>query len=136
MSAVWKNPPFEVSTVNSSDLWMAPIIHYLTHDELPDDKIEAHRLRAKAARFTILDAQLLKRSFSKPYPKCVTLEEANYILAKLYQGEYGNHARGRSLANLALAAGYYWPTMRSESTNYVRCCKSYQHFAQVSHLRP
>ena len=78
---------------------MMPILHYLAHDELPDDKNEAPCLRAKAARFTILDYQLLKRSFFDPYLKCVTPKEKNNIMAELHQGECGNLAGGRSLAN-------------------------------------
>ena len=78
---------------------MTPILRYLTHDELLEDKNEACSLRAKVARFAIFNGQLLKRSFSEPYLKYVTPEEANYIMAELYQGECGNHAGGRSLAN-------------------------------------
>ncbi|KAL5547014.1 hypothetical protein UlMin_006701 [Ulmus minor] len=103
----WEKPPAEVVTVDSSGSWMTPILQYLVHDELPNDKNEARRLRAKAARFSILDGQLLRRSFSGPYLKCVTPSEANYILAELHEGECGNHSGGRSLANRALTAGYY-----------------------------
>ncbi len=49
-------------------------------------RTKARHLRAKAARFTILDGQLLKRSFFGPYLKCITPTEANYILAELHQG--------------------------------------------------
>ena len=70
--AVWKDPPAEVTTIDASDSWMTPIVRYLTSDELPDDKNEARRLRAKAARFTIHDGKLLNRSFFGPYLRCVT----------------------------------------------------------------
>ncbi|KAL5556089.1 hypothetical protein UlMin_038325 [Ulmus minor] len=70
--AVWKDPPAEVTTIDASDSWLTPIVRYLTSDELPEDKNEARRLRAKAARFTIHDGKLLKRSFSGPYLRCVT----------------------------------------------------------------
>ncbi|KAL5566007.1 hypothetical protein UlMin_029171 [Ulmus minor] len=65
----WEKPPAEVVTVDSSGSWMTPILQYLAHDELPSDKNEARHLRAKAARFSILDGQLLQRSFSGPYLK-------------------------------------------------------------------
>ncbi|KAL5551104.1 hypothetical protein UlMin_001280 [Ulmus minor] len=129
----WEKPPAEVVTVDSSGPWMTPILQYLAHDELPIDKNEARRLRAKAARFTILDEQLIRRSFSGPYLKCVTPSEANYILAELHEGECGNHSGGRSLANRILTAGYYWPTMRSDSVSFVQKCDSCQRFAQVTH---
>ena len=105
--AVWKNPPAEVIIIDTTDSWITPILHYLTHYELPNNKIEARLLWAKAARFTILDGQLLRRSFSGPYLKCVTLTEADNILAKFHQRECGNHISGRNLANQALTAGYH-----------------------------
>ncbi|KAL5565555.1 hypothetical protein UlMin_028719 [Ulmus minor] len=104
---------------------------YLTRDELPEDKNEARRLRAKAARFTIHDGKLLKRSFSGPYLRCVTLVEASHILSELHEGECRNHSGGRSLANKALTAGYYWPTMRSNSTSHVKRCDSCQRFTSI-----
>ena len=78
---------------------MTLILCYLTNDELLSDKNAAQHLKAKAPWLTILNCQLLRRSFSGPYLKCVTLIEASYILDELHQGEYANHARGRSLAN-------------------------------------
>ncbi|KAL5570327.1 hypothetical protein UlMin_026902 [Ulmus minor] len=122
--AVWKDPPAEVTTIDAFDSWMTPIVSYLTSDELPEDRNEARRLRAKAARFTIHDGKLLKRSFSGPYLRCVTPVEASHILSELHDGECGNHS------------GYYWPTMRSDSTSHVKRCDSCQCFAAVSHLPP
>ena len=113
---------------------MTPIILYLTNDELPLDKSTAQCLWAKAARFTIFDSHLLRMSFSEPYLRCVTPIKANHILVELHQGEYDNHAGGCNLINRAFFAGYYWPTIRSDSTNYVKRCDSYQRFVEVSHL--
>ncbi|KAL5539209.1 hypothetical protein UlMin_043494 [Ulmus minor] len=79
--AVWKDHPTEVTTIDASDSWMTHIVRYLTSDELPEDRNEARRLRAKAARFTIHDGELLKRSFSGPYLRCVTPVEASHILS-------------------------------------------------------
>ena len=96
---VLKDPPAEVTPIEVSNSWMTHILRYLTSDELLYDKNEARCLRAKARGFTILNGQLLKRSFFEPYLKCVTPIEASYILAELYQEECGNHVGGRSLAN-------------------------------------
>ncbi|KAL5575765.1 hypothetical protein UlMin_017464 [Ulmus minor] len=90
--AVWKDPPAEVTTIDASDSWMTPIVHYLTSDELPEDRNEARRLRAKVARFTIHDGKLLKRSFSGPYLRCATPVEASHILSELHDGKCGNHS--------------------------------------------
>ena len=63
---------------------MTPIIRYLKNDELSLDKNTAKCFRAKATRFTILNFQLLRRSFSGPYLRYVIPTEANYILAEIH----------------------------------------------------
>ena len=37
---IWKDPPVEVTTIDTSNSWMTPIMCYLTSDELPEDKNE------------------------------------------------------------------------------------------------
>ncbi|KAL5577651.1 hypothetical protein UlMin_019350 [Ulmus minor] len=110
---------------------MITIFQYLAHNQLPRDKNEARCLLAKVARFTILDGQLLRRSFSGPYLKCVMPTEANYVLAELHEGACGNYFGEHSLANRALMVGYYWPTMRSDSISFVQKCDSCHRFAQI-----
>ncbi|KAK4833332.1 hypothetical protein QYF36_002949 [Acer negundo] len=56
----------------------------------------------------------------------------------LLQGvkECGNHSGARSLSTRAIKAGYYWPTMRSDSQNHLKTCDKCQRFALASHLPP
>ena len=64
---------------------MTPIISFLQDDHLPQDVEEAKKVRKRAARFTILNDTLYKRSFSMPYLKCVDEEVAKYILEEIYE---------------------------------------------------
>ncbi|XP_060972398.1 uncharacterized protein LOC133038310 [Cannabis sativa] len=119
--AVWKKEEEEeVNDVANEKTWMTPIIEYLEKDVLPEDKNEARRVKAQAARFSIIRGKLYKRSYSGPYLRCVNPAEAKYILAELHEGECGNHSGGRSLAHRALTQGYYWPSMRADSSEYTR----------------
>ncbi|XP_022850732.1 uncharacterized protein LOC111372594 [Olea europaea var. sylvestris] len=95
---------------------------YLQNDELPPDKNEARRTKAKATRFCIIDGKLN--------------EEVEYVLAELHEGECGNHSGARSLVHRALTAGYYWLTMWTDSVNHVKKYNRCQRFANVSHLPP
>ena len=133
--AIWKEKSEDVSTVNSG-YWATPIYKYLQDGILPDDRNESRKIQRQAARFALFDGQLLKRSYSGPYLKCITPEEAQYVLAELHEGECGNHSEGRSLASRALTAGSYWPTMRADSASFTRRCDKCQRFSQVSHLPP
>ncbi|XP_060969882.1 uncharacterized protein LOC133037084 [Cannabis sativa] len=133
--ATWK-PNEDVKSLNEQDNWMTPIMQYLEDGTLPHDKNESRKLRAKAARFTLYNGKLYRRSFSGPLLRCLLPAESNYILQELHQGECGNHSGHRSLCNKALTIGYYWPTMRADSYNFVQQCDKCQRFAQISHLPP
>ena len=115
---------------------MTPITLYLSSGELPNDKSEARRVKAKASCFTLLDGQLYRRSYLGPLLRCVTDNEAKHVLTELHAGECGNHSGARSLAHRALTAGYYWPTMKANAIDFVKRCDPCQRHSQISHLPP
>ena len=81
---------------------MVPIIHYLKEGWLPVDKTEARKIQTKVARFVIIDDVLYRRRYSLLYLRCASLEEAYYVICKIHEGTYGNHAGPRSLAGKVL----------------------------------
>ena len=81
--------------------WMDPIRIYIATGELPDDRNIAHKIQIQSARFSIVDGQLYKRSLGRPYLKCLTPEQGQYVLAELHEGVCGNHPGGRTLAHRA-----------------------------------
>ncbi|XP_060974557.1 uncharacterized protein LOC133039666 [Cannabis sativa] len=78
--------------------WMTPIVAYLEKGILPDDKVEAKKLRQRAARYVMYDKRLYRRSFSQPLLKCIDGEDCDYILREVHRGICGNHTGGNSLA--------------------------------------
>ena len=56
------------------------------------------------------------------------------MLAELHEGVCGNHPGGRTLAHRAHTQGYYWPTMKSGATDYVRKCDRCQRYAPILRL--
>ncbi|KAL5570185.1 hypothetical protein UlMin_026760 [Ulmus minor] len=88
---------------------MDPIIDYLKICKVPEDKNQARRLRIKAARYTLLDGVLYKKSFSGPLLRCIIREESEVVLKSIHSGVCGNHSGGQSLAHKALTAGYLMP---------------------------
>ena len=91
----------------SKESWMDPIIDYLRNSKELEDKSQVRKLRIKAARYTLLDEVLYKKSFFGPLLRCVTKEESKAILNSIHSGVRGNHSGGRSLAHKALTAGYF-----------------------------
>ncbi|XP_062088976.1 uncharacterized protein LOC133795541 [Humulus lupulus] len=84
---VWK-PQEEVKDVSENISWMTPIIQYLTDGTLPQDRSESRKIRAKAARFTLYDGKLYKRSFFGPLLRCLTLAETHYVLTELHEDDF------------------------------------------------
>lgn len=78
--------------------WMAPIWKYLTQNILPENPLEARKLRKQASWFTIMRGSLYRRAFSGPYLKCLTKEKGEYVMAEFHEGISGMHNGGRVLA--------------------------------------
>ncbi|KAM1317989.1 hypothetical protein ACFX2H_003172 [Malus domestica] len=61
------------------------------------------------------------------------------VLSSVHEGVCGNHSRGRSLAQKALKASYYWPTMHQDakklykSTTAANATSQYQHCLLLSY---
>ena len=117
---------------NSS--WMSPIICYFKEGKMPTDKIEACKLRIRASHFLLLGGTLYKMGFSRPHLRCLTLEEANYVIKEVHEGVYGNHSEARALAHKLTRAGYYWPSFLHDATQYVKTCDKCQRFTNVPRL--
>ena len=111
--------------------WMDPIRLYITIGELPDDRGMAHKIQIQATRFSLVDGQLYKRSLGRPYLKCLTPEQGQYVLAELHEGICGNHPGGRTLAHRAHTQGYYWQTMKADAADYVKKCDPCQRMSPI-----
>ena len=134
--AVWKQPEQSTNTIDTQS-WMTPIIEYLLHGTLPEDKNESRKLRTKAARFTLSSDRLYERSFTGPLLRCLNLAEEKYILTELHEGECGNHSGSRSLCNKALTTRLLWPRMRKDSFDLSRSATSARGLLKchICHLR-
>ena len=69
-----------------------------------------------------------------PYLKCVDKEKAQYILAEIHQGIYGDHAGPKSLVNKAIRISYFWPTMQVDAIELVKKCDRCQRYGNVQRL--
>ena len=79
---------------------MDSIIQFLKEDILPEERLEANKVRRKATRFWLSENQkLYKRSFSGPYLLCVPSEMTESLLEELHEGICRSHTGGRSLAH-------------------------------------
>ncbi|KAL0439920.1 UNVERIFIED_CONTAM: hypothetical protein Slati_2475000 [Sesamum latifolium] len=61
------------------------------------------------------------------------LLEGIHILQEIHSGCYGAHASTRILANKALRAGYFWPTMKQDAIRLVSKCERCQKYSSLIH---
>uniref|UniRef100_A0A2N9F0N5 Integrase catalytic domain-containing protein n=1 Tax=Fagus sylvatica TaxID=28930 RepID=A0A2N9F0N5_FAGSY len=116
--------------------WMSPIVRYLKEGRLPTDKMEARKLRIRASHFQLLDGILYKMGFSRPHLRCLSPEEANYVIREVHEGICGNHSGARALAHKLTRAGYYWPSLLHDAAQYVKTCDKCQRFANIPRAPP
>ncbi|KAL5549045.1 hypothetical protein UlMin_004276 [Ulmus minor] len=120
--------PEQVGSIVIRPCWMDPIISFLRDGTLPADKFEARRLRFRSARYFLDKGKLYKKGFSSPSLLCLDEDRVKFTLEEVHAGVCGNHSSGRNLAHRILRQGYYWPTIKTDSLDFVRKCDKCQPF--------
>jgi hypothetical protein len=125
-----------ILSIEEASDWRQETISYLQNGTLPSEKKSVMQLRMRAGRFTMVNGLLYKKGFTLPLLKCISTEEGNYVLWKIYEGICGSHSGARVLAHKAVRAGFYWPNMNKDSTKIVRYCDKCQRFANITKQPP
>ena len=55
--------------------WAQPILKFLVNKELPTDETSARQIQRRAAAYTIVNRELVRRSITGVYQRCVELEQ-------------------------------------------------------------
>ncbi|KAG2725657.1 hypothetical protein I3760_01G076300, partial [Carya illinoinensis] len=87
--------------------WANSVVEYLNKGKLPEKNDEARKIRRKAVRFILIDRVIYKRAFSTQLLRCISLQEAQYILIEIYERICRNHSRKKTLAKKTVRVGYY-----------------------------
>ncbi|GJY81610.1 reverse transcriptase domain-containing protein [Tanacetum coccineum] len=118
----------EVATLVEEEepTWMIPIMEYLKDETFPDDRKDASKLRINARQYELLEGVLYRRSFLKPWLRCVGPLQADYVIREIHEGSCSMHAGPRSVVAKAMRLGYYWPTMHRDARNMIRTCNDCQ----------
>ena len=98
----------QVNQIRAGSSWMDSIIQFLKEDILPEEKIEADKIRRKATSYWLSeDHKLYKRSFSGPYLLCVHPELTESLLEEMHEGICRSHTGDKSLAHRVITQGYW-----------------------------
>ena len=123
--------PINIRKNSSESNWTTQLVSYLKNGALPDGKEATRKLKVQAARFVLIRDVLYKRGFFYPYLRCLSPEEADYVMREVHEGIYRNHSGSRSLVHKLIQDGYYWPTMQKDVQTYVKAYDKCQRFSNV-----
>ncbi|XP_073278732.1 uncharacterized protein [Primulina huaijiensis] len=68
-----------------------------------------------------------------PLLRCLSYQEADYVLREVHEGCCGNHLGAYALARKVLLAGYSWPSVLHDAQEIVMSCDSCQRHARLHH---
>ncbi|KAL0433795.1 UNVERIFIED_CONTAM: hypothetical protein Slati_2713800 [Sesamum latifolium] len=92
-----------------------------------------HQNKKQSHPFPNARRTLYKKSFTHPLLRCLSQEESLHILKEIHNGCCGSHVGTWALANKALRAGYFWPTMKQDARYLVNKCEKCQRHATLIH---
>ncbi|XP_057755592.1 uncharacterized protein LOC130974751 [Arachis stenosperma] len=112
--------------------WLDPITNFLEHGKLPNDEKDAAKLRREAAKYAVIQGQLFRKGLNQPLLKCLRPDQTDYVLREVHEGCCGHHIGGKALARKLIRAGYYWPSMMTDSKEFVKKCVKCQQNANFA----
>ncbi|XP_014523956.1 uncharacterized protein LOC106780210 [Vigna radiata var. radiata] len=134
---VLSEPSIECHTIstpcnpNDQNCWKEEIIRLIRKQEA------GHNLQAeetkKISRYCLIGDDLYRRGYVTPIMKCLSTEEATYVLQELHHGICGRHTGGRALKARVLRAGFFWPTLEQDYISFSQKCVSCQKHGNVFH---
>ncbi|KAL0445450.1 UNVERIFIED_CONTAM: hypothetical protein Slati_2267700 [Sesamum latifolium] len=125
--------PLAVQPITMGEDWRTPIIKWIEEGLLPKNRWEAARVKTRATRFIMQEHILYNKSYTHPLLRCLSTEEGIHILQEIHSGCCGAHTGTRILANKALRAGYFWPTMKQDAIRLVSKCERCQKHSSLIH---
>ena len=104
-------------------------------------KTSQHRVMQKAmklqcSRYTMINQDLYQRGYLTSLLKCITKDQAEYVLKEIHEGVCDIHSRARTMVAKVLKASYYWLILQGGYAKYVKKCAKCQEFGPLHHLKP
>ncbi|GJV13785.1 reverse transcriptase domain-containing protein [Tanacetum coccineum] len=94
----------KIASTSFAHLSEQVLVKYLKDGTLPEDKKEVSKLCIKARQYELMEGILYKRSFLKPWLRCVGPLQANYVIREIHEGSCSMHAGPRSVVAKAIRA--------------------------------
>ncbi|XP_023638855.1 uncharacterized protein LOC111830605 [Capsella rubella] len=106
--------------------WREDIKLYIQSSQVPENRWQARRLKARCANYILADGELLRRSSNGTFLTCVDRDESERIMGAVHEGDGGNHSGGRALAL----------KIKKDFEAFAQKCEAYQRHATLKHVPP
>ncbi|XP_071705171.1 uncharacterized protein [Rutidosis leptorrhynchoides] len=122
-----------VATITTeNEYWMTPFIKYLANGTLPEDKLQARRIRMRAPMYNFKDGIMYRKSFTEPYLRCVGPAQAKEIIQEMHEGACLTHFGYQKIVSRIKRMGYFWPHMYRDTYDLIINCEACQIHAPVN----
>ena len=111
----------------------SPFRQYLTEGILPQKHSERYKLKRLTTCYFLHNTILFKKRYDGDPLRCLGLEEAKMMIKEVHSEECGKHQGKKKLYRYLLQMGYYWPTMKKDTVEFVKKCHSCQVQANLIH---
>jgi hypothetical protein len=113
------------ATFVSTD-WRIPFLEYFLEGILPQTHKEVYRLKRLASRYFVEEGTLFRKGYHGEPLRCLSLSESQMVMKEAHVGECGEHQGKKRFYKRLLTFGYYWPTMKKDTTDFVKTCHTCQ----------
>uniref|UniRef100_A0A2N9JAJ4 RNase H type-1 domain-containing protein n=1 Tax=Fagus sylvatica TaxID=28930 RepID=A0A2N9JAJ4_FAGSY len=126
----------EVYATFASTDWCVPFLEYFLEGILPQTHKEVYRLKRLASRYFVEGGTLFRKGYHGEPLRCLSLSESQMVMKEAHAGECGEHQGKKRLYQHLLTLGYYWPTMKKDTADFVKTCHTCQVQADLIHTHP
>jgi hypothetical protein len=123
------------ATFASTD-WRVPFLEYFLGGILPQTHKEVYRLKRLASRYFVEGGTLFRKGYHGEPLRCLSISESQMVMKEAHAGECGEHQGKKRLYQRLLTLGYYWPTMKKDTADFVKTCHTCQVQADLIHTHP
>lgn len=112
--------------------WRASVIQILKSDDHAEGTMN-RKEKILRANFFLMGGFLYMRSFTRPYLKCLSEQEGEYLLREMHEGAAGAQKGFKDLARKVLRDGFFWPTIEKDAKGLVKQCEHCQKHGRLIH---
>jgi hypothetical protein len=91
-------------------------------------------IQRRCKSIVMINNKLYKCSISGMFQCCILPKEGCKILYDIHAGDCGHHTGACSLVAKAMRHGFYWLIAHADAIDIVKCCFSYQKYANQTHF--